>query len=83
MNIKTSKYKVNMHGGNILSSFNSPSIVHQSTPSFKVYPPCAVTLSWWCGLRTSLNRIAMLAGVFILLLGPPKSDMLKDRGQTK
>jgi len=29
------------------------------------------------------NEIAMLAGVFILLLGPPKPDRLKDRGQTK
>jgi len=25
----------------------------------------------------------MLAGVFILLVGPPKSDKLQDRGQTK
>jgi len=29
-------------------------------------------------LCTSKTRIAMLAGVFILLLGPPKSDRLKD-----
>jgi len=35
------------------------------------------------GLRTSVTRIAMLAGVFILLLGPPKPDRLKVRGQTK
>jgi len=35
------------------------------------------------GLRTSMTRITMLAGVFILLLGPPKPDRLKDRGQTK
>jgi len=35
------------------------------------------------GLRTSVTRIAMLTGVFILLLGPPKPDRLKDRGQTK
>jgi len=34
------------------------------------------------GLRASVTRIAMLAGVFILLLGPPKPDRLKDRGQT-
>jgi len=30
------------------------------------------------GLRTSLTRIAILAGVFILLIGPPKPDRLKD-----
>jgi len=41
-------------------------------------PPCVVTFSWWGGLRTSLTRIAMLDGVFILLLGPPKPDRLKD-----
>jgi len=38
------------------------------------------------GLRTSMTRIAMLTGVFKvfkLLVGPPKSDRLKDRGQTK
>jgi len=35
------------------------------------------------GLCTLMTRIAMLAGVFILLLGPPKPDRLKDRGQTK
>jgi len=35
------------------------------------------------GLRTSVTRIAMLAGVFILLLGPPKPERLKDRGQAK
>jgi len=39
---------------------------------------CAVTFSWWGGLRTSLTRIAMLTGVFILLVGPRKSDRLKD-----
>jgi len=35
------------------------------------------------GLRTSMTPIAMLAGVFILLSGPPKPDRLKVRGQTK
>jgi len=31
------------------------------------------------GLRTSMTRIAMLTGVFfILLVGPPKSDRLQD-----
>jgi len=35
------------------------------------------------GLCASVTRIAMLAGVFILLLGPPKPDRLKGRGQTK
>jgi len=35
------------------------------------------------GLCTSMTLIAMLAGVFILLLGPPKPDRLNDRGQTK
>jgi len=35
------------------------------------------------GLCTSMTWIAMLAGVFILLVGPPKSDRLKDKRQTK
>jgi len=35
------------------------------------------------GFSTSVTRIAMLVGVFLLLLGPPKPDRLKDRGQTK
>jgi len=35
------------------------------------------------GLRASLTQITMLAGVFILLVEPPKPDRLKDRGQTK
>jgi len=35
------------------------------------------------GLFTSVTHMAMLAGVFVLLLGPPKSDRLKGRGQTK
>jgi len=43
-----------------------------------VTPTHAVTFSWWGGLSTSMIRIAMLAGVFILLLGPPKPDRLKD-----
>jgi len=34
-------------------------------------------------LRTSMTLIAMLTGVFILLVGSPKSDRLKGRGQTK
>jgi len=46
-------------------------------------PPRAVILSVVGGLRTSMTRISMLVGVFILLLGPPKPDRLKDRGQTK
>jgi len=35
------------------------------------------------GLHASMTRMAMLAGVSILLLGPPGPDRLKDRGQTK
>jgi len=35
------------------------------------------------GLSTSMTRITMLTRVFILLVGPPKSDRLKDRGHTK
>jgi len=46
---------------------------------FEQVPPCAVTFLWWRGLRTSMIRIAMLAGVFILLERPPKSDRLKDK----
>jgi len=36
-----------------------------------------------CCQRASVTRIAMLAGVLILLVGPPNPDRLKDRGQTK
>jgi len=46
-------------------------------------PPRADTFSWWWELCTSMTRRAMLAGVFILLLGPAKPDRLKDSGQTK
>jgi len=35
------------------------------------------------GLRISFIWIAMLAGDLILLVGPPKPDRLKGRGQTK
>jgi len=48
-----------------------------------IIPPCAVTFPWWSGLRASVTRTAMLAGVFPLLLGPPKPDRLNDRSQTK
>jgi len=34
-------------------------------------------------LHTAMTLIAMLAGLFIRLVGPPKPDRLKDRGQTK
>jgi len=30
------------------------------------------------GLRISITRIVILAGFFILLIGPPKPDKLKD-----
>jgi len=45
-------------------------------------PPCC-HLFVAGGLCTSMTRIAMLAGVLILLLGPPKANRLKDRGRTK
>jgi len=48
-----------------------------------IAPPPRCHLFVVGGLRTSMTWIAMLAGVFILLVGPPKSDRLKDRGQTK
>jgi len=35
------------------------------------------------GLRTPMTRIAMLTGVLILLVGPPKQDRLNGRCQTK
>jgi len=35
------------------------------------------------GLRTSLTRTALLAGMFMLRVGPSKSDRLKVRGQAK
>jgi len=47
------------------------------------YPPVCCHLFVVGGLRASMTRRALLAGVFILLLGPPKPDRLKDRGQTK
>jgi len=65
-------------------SARRPSVVRSSSVkiSFKQLlsqkPPRAVTFSWWVGLHVSVTRIAMLAGVFILLLGPPKPDRLKD-----
>jgi len=51
---------------------------------FKAPAPCMQ--SPFCsegGLCTTMTLIAMLAGVFIFLVGPPKPDRLKDRGQTK
>jgi len=58
--------------------------IHCSDVFFQINtPPRAVTFSVGGGLRTSVTRTAMLAGVFILLFGPPKPDRLKDRGQTK
>jgi len=41
-------------------------------------PPACCHLFVVGGLSTSVTRIAMLAGVFILLLEPPKPDRLKD-----
>jgi len=49
----------------------------------KYDPPVCCQLFVVEGLPTSITLIAMLAGVFILLLGPPKPGRLKDRGQTK
>jgi len=47
-------------------------------------PPVCCHIFVVGGLGTSMTRIAMLAEMFILLLlGPPKPDRLKDRGQTK
>jgi len=48
-----------------------------------ISPPACCHLFVVGGLHASVTRIATLAGVFILLLGPPKPDRLKDRGQTK
>jgi len=39
-----------------------------------IIPPACCHLFVVGGLRTSMTWIAMLAGVFILLLGPPKLD---------
>jgi len=41
-------------------------------------PPVCCHLFVVVGLRTSVTRIAMVAGVFILLVGSPKPDRLKD-----
>jgi len=46
-------------------------------------PPACCHLFVVGGLCASVTWIAMLTGLFILLLGPPKSDRLKGRGQTK
>jgi len=42
------------------------------TEGYITQSPCAVTFPWWGRLRTSMTRIAMLAGVFILFVGPPR-----------
>jgi len=46
-------------------------------------PPVCCHLFVVRRLCISMTRIAVLAGVFTLLLGPPKPERLKDRGQTK
>jgi len=43
--------------------------------------PCAVTFSWWGIVYVDPDSYAGWS--FILLVEPPKSDMLQDRGQTK
>jgi len=58
-------------------------ILHNLLHFTNKIPPVCCHLSVVGGLRTSMTQIAMLAGVFILLLGPTKPDRLKDRGQTK
>jgi len=64
------------------SIYNLFAFLGRKTP-FTQLPPCAVTFSRWGIDYTSITRIAMLAGDFILLIGPPKSDRLKARVQTK
>jgi len=67
-----------------ISKINGTNVSQKQRALFDdINPPRPVTFSWWGGLRTSITGIAMLAGDFILLLGPPKPDRLKDRGQTK
>jgi len=46
--------------------------------SYEEKSPVCCHLFVVAGLSISLIPIAMLAGVFIHLLGPPKSDRLKD-----
>jgi len=58
-------------------------VKHSTGAHLRLRPPVCCHLFVVGGLRASVIRIAMLAGVFILLLGPPKPDRLKDRGQTK
>jgi len=57
--------------------------IQRVDPYLKPFPPACCHLFVVGGLCTSITRIALLAGVFILLLGPTKADSLKDRGQTK
>jgi len=63
-------------------------MLHQSMPKFmvqykstiseiifnKIFPPTCCHLFVVGELRASVTQIAMLAGVFILLLGSPMSD---------
>jgi len=46
--------------------------------------PSSMSMPPFCGggLRTTLTPIAMLGGVVVLLVDTPKSNRLKDRGQT-
>jgi len=46
------------------------------------FSPCAVTFSWW-GIVYLNDRDSYAGWSFILLIGPPTPDRLKDRGQTK
>jgi len=61
--------------------FESIWIIFSLDISFRPHACCHLFMVG--GLCASVTRIAMLGGVFILLLGPPKPDRLKDRGQTK
>jgi len=46
-------------------------------------PPVCCNIFVVRGLSASMIHIVMLTGVFMLLVGLPKSDRLKGRGQTK
>jgi len=62
---------------NIICSYRYLVNKQHSNANIQMLPVCC-HLFLVGGLSTSVTRIAMLTGVFILLIGHPKSDRLKD-----
>jgi len=72
---------INNNRGN--PTYTPTSLSKEEILSNHPHPPRVLSPFRGGGLRTSVNRIAMLAGVLIFLIGLPKPDRLIDRGQTK